>query len=71
MREVFLSTSSCYDFYLQEGLDFSVEPPPLPVPQLEVSSAVPLEDSDGVQLLDSLLVVPGKNQKVYISSALF
>ena len=58
MREVFLSTSSCYNFYLKERLDFSVEPPPLPVPQLEVGSAVPLEDSDGVQLLDSLLVVP-------------
>ena len=71
MREalkVFLNTSS-YNFYLEEGLDFSVEPPPLPVPQLEVGGAVPLQDSDGVQLLDPLLVVPENIQsKFYFSS---
>ena len=53
------------EFYLKEGLDFSVEPPPLPVPELEVSSAVPLENPDGVQLLDPLLVVPGNNQSKF------
>ena len=46
--------------YLKQRLDFSVEPPPLPVPQLQVGGAVPLEDPDGIQLLDSLLVVPRK-----------
>ena len=45
---------------LEERLHFSVEPPPLPIPQLQVGSAVPLEDPDGVQLLDSLLVVPAE-----------
>ena len=44
--------------YLEKRFDFSVESPPLPVPQLEVGSAVPLEDADSIQLLDSLLVVP-------------
>merc|ERR550532_2406147 len=52
---------------LEEGLDFSVEPPPLPVPQLEVGSAVPLEDSDGVQLLDPLLVVPSSQEPSAVS----
>ena len=45
---------------LEERLHFSVEPPPLPVPQLQVGGAVPLQDSDSVQLLDSLLVVPAE-----------
>ena len=44
--------------YLEKRLDFCVESPPLPVSELEISSAIPLEDPDGVQLLDSLLVVP-------------
>ena len=44
--------------YLEKRFDFSVESPPLPVPQLEVGSTVPLEDADSIQLLDSLLVVP-------------
>merc|ERR1719461_775834 len=47
---------------LEQRLDFSVESPPLPVPQLQVGGAVPLQDSDGVQLLDSLLVVPSSQQ---------
>ena len=44
--------------HLEERLDLGVEPPPLPVPQLEVRGAVPLEDADGVQLLGPLHVVP-------------
>merc|ERR1719195_2116686 len=43
---------------LEKRLDFCVESPPLPVSELEISSAIPLKDPDGVQLLDSLLVVP-------------
>ena len=66
----YFSTPLFFNLYLEEGLDFCVEPPPLPVPQLEVGSAVPLEDSDGVQLLDPLLVVPGNSQsKFYFSSS--
>jgi|LakMenEpi03Aug12_release.lakeMendotaPanAssembly.Ray.scaffolds.fasta_scaffold869006_1 hypothetical protein len=43
---------------LKERLDFGVESPPLPVPELEVGGTVPLQDADGVQLLHPLLVVP-------------
>ena len=50
----------CIIQYLEQRLDFSVESPPLPVPELQVSSAVPLQDPDGIQLLDSLLVVPAE-----------
>lgn len=35
----------------------SVQSPPLPVPELEVRRAVALNDPDGVQLLQALLVV--------------
>ena len=48
----------CKMLYLKQRLDFSVEPPPLPVPQLQIGRAVPLQDPDGIELLDSLLVVP-------------
>ena len=48
---------------LEQRLDFSVQSPPLPVPQLEVGSAVPLKDPDGVQLLGTLHVVP-ENSKI-------
>jgi len=41
--------------YLKEWLDFSVEPPPLPVAQFEVGSAVALDDTDGIELLDAFL----------------
>ena len=44
--------------HLEKRLDFSVESPPLPVPELEIGSAVSLEDPDGIQLLHTLLVVP-------------
>ena len=48
--------------YLEKGLDFSVEPPPLPVPQFEVGGAVPLQDADGVQLLSPLDVISVKGK---------
>ena len=32
--------------------------PPLPVPQLEVGCTISLQDTDGVELLDSFLVIP-------------
>ena len=41
--------------YLKEGLDFGVEPPPLPVAQFEVGSTIALDDANGVELLDALL----------------
>ena len=37
--------------YLKEWLDFSVEPPPLPVPQHQVAGTVPLEDLQSAELL--------------------
>jgi hypothetical protein len=49
---------------LKERLDFGVESPPLPVPELEVGGTVPLQDADGVQLLHPLLVVPEHNAKM-------
>ena len=36
--------------YLKQRFDFGEESPPIPVPQLEVGSGVPLNDSDGVDL---------------------
>ena len=38
------------------------ESPPLPVSQLEVGSAVPLDHTDSVDLLQALLVVPANKQ---------
>ena len=45
-------------FYLKKRFDFSVKSPPLPVPEFEVRGTVPLQDSDSVQLLNFLLIVP-------------
>ena len=48
--------------YLKQRLDLGVQPPPLPVSELQVGSAIPLKDSNGVQLLGSFDVIPvGKN----------
>ena len=44
--------------YLKKRFDFSVKSPPLPVPEFEVRGTVPLQDSDSVQLLNFLLIVP-------------
>ena len=44
--------------YLEQRLDLGVQPPPLPVSELQVGSAIPLEDSNGVQLLGTLDVIP-------------
>ena len=46
--------------YLEQRLDLGVEPPPLPVAELEVGRAVALQDADCIQLLHPLLVVPAK-----------
>lgn len=44
--------------HLEKRLDFCVESPPLPVPELQIGSTVSLKDSDGIQLLHTLLIVP-------------
>ena len=46
--------------YLEQRLDLGVQPPPLPVAELEVGGAVALQDADCIQLLHPLLVVPAK-----------
>ena len=44
--------------YLKQRLDLGVQPPPLPVSELQVGSAIPLKDANGVQLLGSFDVIP-------------
>jgi hypothetical protein len=44
--------------YLKQRFDFGVESPPLPVSQLQIGGAISLKNTNGVQLLGSLGVVP-------------
>ena len=44
--------------HLEKRLDFCVKSPPLPISELQIGSAVSLKDSDGIQLLHTLLIVP-------------
>ena len=55
--------------YLKQRLDLGVQPPPLPVSELQVGSAIPLKDANGVQLLGSFDVIPvGKRNCHYNSN---
>ena len=48
---------------LQEWLDLGEQPPPLPVPQLQVALHVALDDADGAELLHTLLVSPESRER--------
>merc|ERR1719331_1518532 len=52
--------------HLEQGLDLGIEPPPLPVAELEVGRAVALQDADCIQLLHPLLVVPSGKQSTAV-----
>ena len=54
--------------YLKQRLDLGVQPPPLPVSELQVGSAIPLKDANGVQLLGSFDVIPVSKRNCHYNS---
>ena len=56
-----------FSCYLKKRFDFSIKSPPLPVPELEVRGTVPLQDSDCVQLLNFLLIVPEHQRNLQLN----
>ena len=46
--------------YLQQRLDFSVEAPPLPIPQFQIGSTIALQNSNGIELLSAFHIIPAK-----------
>lgn len=56
--------------HLQKRLDFSEEPPPLPITQFQISQAVALDDANGTKLVLAFGEVSTKKQKLSTSSKL-
>ena len=54
--------------YLQQRLDFSVEAPPLPIPQFQIGSTIALQNSNGIELLSAFHIVPeSENDRFKVS----